>query len=248
MDIIKKISDEYQVRKSEKQKSDFIDLIKTYCAENKLQCTEEKEIINRNIIVGNLDDAKVICTAHYDTCAVMPFPRFVAPQNRRARIWYNIIIVAVISLVALFIGFIVGMASDSKQVAEIFSLFILILFPAQSLAGVPNKHTANDNTSGVMTLLSIMNNLHDTNRNKIAFVFFDNEELFLLGSRLFKRKHKLLMDEKLLINFDCVSDGDNILVVCSEEAQKSPKYNCLKKCFEENAKSFGKKPLFEKYF
>ena len=83
-------------------------------------------------------------------------------------------------------------------------------------------------------------------RDKIAFVFFDNEEFLLLGSRLFKRKHKLLMEEKLLINFDCVSDGDNILLVASEQAQNSPEYDCLKKYFQENAAAFGKNTLFEK--
>ena len=37
--------------------------------------------INNNIIIGNIEKAKIFCTAHYDTQAVLPFPNLIVPNN-----------------------------------------------------------------------------------------------------------------------------------------------------------------------
>ena len=52
----------------------------------------------------------------------------------------------------------------------------------------------------------------------MAFIFFDHEEIGLFGSRLFRKKHKGLSKNKLLINFDCVSDGDHFLFASTAAA------------------------------
>ena len=78
------------------------------------------------------------------------------------------------------------------------------------MAGPANKHTMNDNTSGVAALMEIALSLPAENRNAVAFIFFDNEEKGLLGSALFKKKHGAKMKNTPVINFDCVSDGDYI--------------------------------------
>ena len=83
--------------------------------------------------------------------------------------------------------------------------------------GKANKHTANDNTSGVVTLLELME--YKEIRDKVCFVFFDHEELGLLGSSAFKKKYKNIMKDKLLINFDCVSDGDHIMFITSKSVK-----------------------------
>ena len=46
-----------------------------------------------------------------------------------------------------------------------------------------------------------------------CFVFFDNEEKGLFGSSAFNKEHKDVMKDKLLINFDCVSDGDYLMLI-----------------------------------
>jgi len=78
------------------------------------------------------------------------------------------------------------------------------------MAGPANKHTVNDNTSGVLTLLETALALPVEQRDKVCFVFFDNEEQGLLGSAAFFKKHKKELAETLMLNFDCVSDGDYI--------------------------------------
>jgi Zn-dependent M28 family amino/carboxypeptidase len=79
------------------------------------------------------------------------------------------------------------------------------------VAGPANPHTVNDNTSGVVTLLSIMESLPSEFRSEVAFVFFDLEEVGLVGSSSFAATHKAILKDKLLVNFDCVSDGETML-------------------------------------
>ena len=95
--------------------------------------------------------------------------------------------------------------------------FLLVL-----LAGPPNPHTVNDNTSGVITLCELMAALSPEERSKVAFVFFDNEESGLFGSRYFARLHKKEgLKDKLVMNFDCVSDGEHIMLVQNPSAGKA---------------------------
>ena len=72
-----------------------------------------------------------------------------------------------------------------------------------------------------MTLCELIEALDEDERARCAFVFFDHEESGLFGSALFASKHKKAMKGKLLINFDCVSDGDELLFVQSGRAKRS---------------------------
>ncbi|MBE7043878.1 MAG: Zn-dependent exopeptidase M28 [Ruminococcaceae bacterium] len=115
-----------------------------------------------------------------------------------------------------------------------FSLFFLMM------AGPPNKHTANDNTSGIITLCELYTSLTEEEKKKVAIVFFDNEENGLLGSRAFKKEHKNTIAKQLLINFDCVSDGDHILFAQTKGARKKWNIEPFFPC------SNFKHPMFEK--
>jgi Zn-dependent M28 family amino/carboxypeptidase len=79
-----------------------------------------------------------------------------------------------------------------------------------------------------------MQALPEDKKNEIAFVFFDLEEMGLFGSSGFASKHKKTMMDKLLLNFDCVSDGTTILFAVKNAAKKY--IPALKKCFAPNEK------------
>ena len=67
---------------------------------------------------------------------------------------------------------------------------------------------------------------------KVAFVFFDLEEVGLVGSTAFSFKYHKAMKQKLLLNFDCVSDGENIIFAVKRKAKKyAPLF---KEAFESN--------------
>jgi hypothetical protein len=115
-------------------------------------------------------------------------------------------------------GFIVRFIKTA--VPPILIILCAVLLMRMMLMGPANKHTANDNTSGVTALLAIMEDLPQEMREQVAFVFFDNEEIGLVGSRSFFTAHKSVMKNKLLMNFDCVSDGNDVLFVLPKAALK----------------------------
>jgi hypothetical protein len=240
LEISKEILEKYQVRKTRKQKTDFIDYIKQKYPS---ACVEEGGFgKNRNIVIGDLASAKSVFTAHYDTCAVLPFPNFITPKNFIIYLLYNILIaipflalmpVLYCVLFALSQNFII---SYYLSLAAVFGIMIYVL-----MLGKPNKNTANDNTSGVIALCELMASLTEDERAKCAFVFFDNEENGLLGSSFFASLHKKEMRQKLLVNMDCVGEGDNVMFVISKKAEqfRAQLYSSFKN-------TENKTPLFEK--
>ena len=207
------IFENFQVRKSKKQKNAFIELIQNRIPEAKV----EKKGSARNIVIGDPDSAKVIFTAHYDTCAVMPLPNFITPKNILIYIIYQLFLVAIIFAIAIGCGLAAGLLISPALGSLVgFTVYFLLFYLI--MAGPANPHTANDNTSGVITLCEIYEAMSEDQRKNCAFVFFDLEEQGLIGSSAFWRAHKKEVNDTLLVNFDCVSDGDNILLVSSKKA------------------------------
>lgn len=223
----KEVFEKHEVRKTKKQKSAFIDYVTSVAKEQGYACTTEQGPMGaRNIVVGSPDKAKVVYTAHYDTCAVMPFPNFITPKNFLIYLLYQLVIVLFVYVpvfaavylsyfVCAFAGASEGVALAVGEIVLFAGMFLMLWLIA---AGPANKHTANDNTSGVTTLLDIMCALPEEKRNEVAFVFFDLEEMGLFGSKGFANNHKQTMKDKLLINFDCVSDGNHLLFVLKKGA------------------------------
>lgn len=207
---------EYQVRKTKKQKDRFIRLLQAYFPQLQIESTRFPK--SRNLIIGNLDTAKVLLSAHYDTCARLPFPNFITPKKPLISILYSLLIVLpAIALIFVF-STILGFFVKDFWVAYIITLLMYGVIIWFMMAGPANKHNANDNTSGVITLLEIYDQLSDEAKEQVAFVFFDNEEKGVMGSGQFRHKHKNRIKDLLLINFDCVSDGDHFLFGVSKKA------------------------------
>ena len=213
------ILSDWQVRKTKKQKLAFIRLMQSRFPE--LRVEESKIIHNRNLVAGDLETAEFILSAHYDTCAVLPFPNFIMPKNIPVTVLYSLLICVPFFLIAFGFNLLLALVTDSFFVHYWASLILIIgLLVLVFFLGVPNKHTANDNTSGVITLCELMERMPEELREKVLFVFFDNEENGLLGSAFFRKLHKKELGGKLILNFDCVSDGDEILLVVNKAARK----------------------------
>lgn len=236
--LSKTILANYQVRKSKKQKTAFIDLITASIPSARLQTGGLGN--NRNIIIGDVEKAKTVITAHYDTCALLPFPNFITPKNPLLYVLYNIAILLPIALIVGIANGLIGYFINDFWTAYFVGLALYFSFFFLLIAGPANKHTANDNTSGVIALCELYDRLSPQEREQTCFVFFDNEEAGLLGSRLFKKVYKKQMVDKLLINLDCVSDGDYMLIAVSKGARK--KWDIASHFPAES----GKMPLVEK--
>lgn len=209
---------DYMVRKTKAQKTRFIDYMKSVFPE----LTVEEDKKNRNLILGDPETAKVLLTAHYDTCAKMPFPNFITPTNFWIYLGYQILIVipfVVIMWLVRDVAFLLTRWEYGSLLAGYFALLGALYY---MLSGGPaNPWTANDNTSGVITLVELYHAMPQTLKDRVAFVFFDNEESGLLGSGAFAKKRKKEdLKQKLVLNFDCVSDGDYFLFVLNKPAMK----------------------------
>lgn len=214
-----KVLSDFQIRKSKKQKETFRTWLCGELETAGYQPKVEKGFAAQNVVVGDPETAEVIFSAHYDTCAVLPIPNFITPRNMLFYLLYQLCLVLPLFIIlAVVEGVLLVVASD---LAEMGILWPLALMPLTSIVictffcwwiidGPANKHTANDNTSGTITLLETALAMPEADREKVCFVFFDNEEKGLFGSAAFTKAHKKAKKGTLNINFDCVSDGDYI--------------------------------------
>lgn len=215
--LSREILDNYQVRKTRKQNAAFAALLRQHFPELKMQ--EGGFPKCRNLIIGDVETAKVVLSAHYDTCAQLPIPNFIAPKNPLLSIAYSVALVIPMFAAVYLLNLLLNLITDNYWLHYWLSLAAWFGLLALMICGPANKNTANDNTSGVITLCELLGVLTQEERSKAAFVFFDHEETGLIGSSLFRSRYKKQMKDKLLINFDCVSDGDTIMLAISKSAR-----------------------------
>ncbi|MBQ8619424.1 MAG: M28 family peptidase [Clostridia bacterium] len=251
---LKKLKEEllglYQVRKTDAQKCAFIDWATDYARQSEIPVTVEESggyICSRNIVFGDVDKARVILTAHYDTCARMLMPNFSTPGCLPLFVIEQTVLTLLIVLGGIFTGNAVsailpaelhalaaGMVSWSAGFAGAALVLLLML------AGPANPHTANDNTSGVLLVLLAMRRFKE--KPGIAYVLFDNEEKGLFGSQAFIKAHPQAA-RRCLINFDCVGDGDTLLYTGMKRAMVMPQAKRLIAAMEEIAPKHGMKTV-----
>lgn len=216
-ELSREILADWQVRKTKQQKTAFIELLRSRLPG---AVVEEGGLAgSRNIVLGDLARAKVVFTAHYDTCAALPFPNFLTPRNIPFYVLFNLFVALVLLAAVWLVSFAVALVSDSFWLSWLAGMAVVAAFLLLVFCGRPNPHTANDNTSGVVTLLEVWSALDERQRAETAFVFFDNEEAGLFGSAQFAKRHRRAMRDKLLVNFDCVSDGDELLLILKRRAE-----------------------------
>ena len=216
----REIFDKYEIRKTKEQKAAFRNYLTSLAKEKGYKVkTEESGKSVRNVVVGDPASAEVIYTAHYDTCAVMPLPNFITPKCIPIYVLYQLVLTLIIYIIPFSIMLSANPIFNATGSGALFNLALyggyalLLGITYLVINGPANKHTANDNTSGVTLLIDIMSALPEELKDKVAFIFFDLEERGTVGSKCYKKMHPGVAKEKLIVNFDCVSDGKNILFV-----------------------------------
>lgn len=237
MNYLNFLNEKSGVRRNNEEKKAFRDFVIGECKKMGFSARVETtgDGKNDNVIVGDPKTAKVLFTAHYDTPATSLFPNIMIPRNIPIFFAYQMLPVMVMLAVALSISYLVGMVWLENERAYILT-FLALYYGLYFLMfrGFSNPKNHNDNTSGVATLLTIMANLDDIKRGNVAFIFFDNEEKGKKGSKAYFNDHKTDMEKKLLINFDCVGNGETIVFIAKEEAEKTEEYKKLAECFTPN--------------
>lgn len=224
----------FMIRKNKIQKERFINWIKSNITEFKVKI-DKHSMNTKNIVIGDVNNAKIVYTAHYDTCAVMPIPNFITPTNLFIYLLYQLVLVLFLVGIPFIVAILVeySFPNDGNLFMIVYDLMLLLLCYLM-MFGPANKKTVNDNTSGVLTILEMIKKVPMEYRDKVAFILFDYEEIGLVGSSCFASRYKDVAKNKLVINLDCVSDGDKMLFIFNKKAKKY--YDLFNKYYTENDK------------
>lgn len=216
-----KVLKEMQVRKSSREKREFRAWLSGELERLGWTVTEEHGFFaGHNVIAGDPEKAELLFTAHYDTQAVLPVPNFITPRNLSIYLLYQLLLCLPLLLAIFAIGVGTAALNAPSEAGFVLGCALYFFFLWWILFGRANRHTANDNTSGVVTLIEVALALPVKDRDKVCLVFFDNEERGMLGSSHFAGKHKAVRQKSLILNFDCVSDGDFIQFFPSRTLKK----------------------------
>lgn len=207
----------YPIRKNSYQKEEFRKWLAGELRRSGWRSHEEhygKFNGSVNMIAGDPDKATIFLCAHYDTPSRMLVPNFVSPTNVAAHVIYHFAAAMIMVIMALLVSFAVSFPLN--QPGLMLPLFIILALGLlwSSVYGPANRSNANGNTSGVLALLAIAKALPHNKR--VCLVFLDNNERNLLGASAFRKKHPRAASNSLFFNFDCVGDGENLLLMPSK--------------------------------
>ena len=225
-DYLNHVNDLFPVRRTKEQKENFrkyaLDEAKKLGIDAKVETIKE----HNNVVIGNPETAKVIFTAHYDTPAASLFPNLMMPRNLILAYLYVFGYPIIISLLSLAVSY--GIVKLCNLPFELTAVIFIVLYLGSfylMTRAFTNKHNKNDNTSGVASILSLM----AENKGKdVAYILFDNEEKGLLGSKTYNKEHKNILENKLVINLDCVGYGNNLIFISKKDAETHEYYQLLK--------------------
>ncbi|MCB2300671.1 M28 family peptidase [Clostridium tagluense] len=177
----------------------------------KMNITEGKD---KNIVSECIHNKDIIFTAHYDT----PFiTNKKVSLNRLITNYFSVTLLILISIMAYMVYSLIDIFINDGVITGIvvvlfFSLFVFLFIKlAKILPKQINTNNYNDNTSGILGLFEIAKGLSSDEKANVGFIFFDNEEKGLKGSKSFVAKNKL--KSSLIINLDCIATKNALDVI-----------------------------------
>jgi hypothetical protein len=211
----------HPIRKTPQQKESFREDVMQYIRELGYEVHREMFCKDgQNIVFGPQDTAQYLITAHYDTPVSIGIPNVCTPCNAlRGRLQF---LSTFLLSFSMSLG--AGLLLKAGHIIPGILLFAPILIFLYLIRNGPaNVNNANDNTSGIVTLLEIARSLPQAHRNKVCFILFDLEEKGLKGSAAYRKAHKEVTEKQLVLNLDCVGDGDHILFLPTKKARTDEK-------------------------
>lgn len=228
MDVLQ----QFPVRRKKKQKAAFRAAVQSYAERLGYSVTMEKTSFGgTNVILGDPKTAKYLVTAHYDTPGTVGIPNFITPCNAVAFVLHQILMIGLLVVISIFCGVAAALALKAPDLAGLIGVAVYWFLLAMLRFGPANKSNANDNTSGVVTLLEIARSVPEIHRDRVCFVLFDLEEYGLIGSASYRKAHKTETENQIVLNLDCVGDGDHIVFFPTKKLRRdrrklNPIYTC----------------------
>ncbi len=233
-DLLSEVNTRFPVRNSREQKAAFRAYALSEAKAYGIGYAAEEDCGGHtNLIFGDPGKARIIFTAHYDTPRRMLLPNFMLVTNGFLYWAYNIGLALIMALIGLAAAFEVKeLFGEDLDKWQIRALMLLVFYAVYfillriMIKGPVNRHNLNDNTSGVAAVMTMMRESGDN--NKVAYILFDDEEKGKKGSKAYAKDHPGTAHDALILNMDCVGNGDAFLFCPSDEAVKDPLYLALR--------------------
>ena len=232
-DYLSEIDGRFPVRNSAEQKASF----RAYALAEAgaVPARAEENEGHTNLIFGDPAAARVIFTAHYDTPRRGLLPNLMLVTNPALAWTYRLgTMIPLLLAPALAAAWGVWKLLDLDWALMSHRLLLLGVYTTVyyglfylMFRGPANKRNRNDNTSGTAAVLGLAEALGE--KPGVACILFDDEEKGKKGSKAFAKAHPKIKAETLIVNLDCVGNGDTYILCGSAAAQEDPLYEALQK-------------------
>lgn len=227
MSYYQTLAEKFPVRKTAGQKAAF----RAWAVQEAAKCGYKAQVESsgrlykhNNVIIGNPDRAAIVYSAHYDIPARHLLPSLTIPRNIPVFYAWQLLIVLLLVAATLVITMLGGLVV--KQPGAVLWIFVFSYLALLLLSswGPANKNNANNNTSGLATVMETMAAIPAEQRNKVAFILFDDSEKGKQGAGCYAKEHVQVQCMKTVVNLDCVGVGQDFLVLSKKLARMRPEY------------------------
>lgn len=248
-EFAERIERDFPVRRKEKEKVDFrtwlVYTLKELGYSPKLESGTSALSAGgnvTNVVVGDIEKAKIVLAAHYDTGVREVLPPLICPTRPATYMLYE----ALMPLLALAVSFLIsfGVTFALNMPNMTLPLFLLLLvvglfYPKYGKSEMNNK---NANTSGVIALLEVAKALTPRYRGEVCFLFLDGGTQGSKGAKRLIHAHPELKKKSVVV-LDCVGEGDELLILPGKASRWNDKL--LDTILEQFSNSERKNLLFE---
>lgn len=175
----------------------------------------------------------MVYTAHYDTPTNKLFPSLVFPKNIPLFLLYTLGVTVVLLAIAFGAAALVSLLPVKRLVVIAMFLCVYVGLLLLMSYGPANQHNRNDNTAGLAALMTLMEQMPESGRSRVAFILFDNKEQGCGGSKDYAKQHVQAAYTQLTVNFDGIGVGETFFTIASPLAQKTDFYPRLKEGFRD---------------
>ncbi len=236
MSCLDELNQAFPIRNSVSQKQAFRSYVLEEVKKAGYSAAEENNDGHMNVVIGDPSKADVILTAHYDTPRRALFPNIMMPTNQVLHflVMFAVVLPCILVAVAaaLLARHLMGNGSDALTRLVMWSVYVVVylVLIVIMFKGPANKANKNDNTSGTAAVLDILRAAGGS--EKAAYILFDDEEKGKKGSKAYANAHPDVKTEKLVINMDCIGNGETFIVSIPDKAAGDKLCPILKEALE----------------
>lgn len=172
-----------------------------------------------NVVAGDVEKAKIVYAAHYDTGLREVLPPFISPTRPVTQLLYQVLTPALALVGSFLVSLAVSFPLNLPNLMLPLFLVLLVCCLAYLRFG-PEESEANldDNASGVAALLEAAAAITPRYRGEVAFAFLDGGAASAKGAKALAREYPSLRGKPVLC-VDCVGAGDEVLLLSNKGAR-----------------------------